>query len=243
MSTPGGGCWPRPLSSATVAPDSPDDIRCRGLDRSTAEDALRFRKSLDLLSLFSDRAGVRTQDQRINLPHRLSPTAGPPGEGRVEGLDYLFAVAGVPRLVSEAEAGETTGPLPADYPIPSAFQTVTIAVAGLVVVRGALRASQHTAASTRRGSTSSRARLLFRGPGPRLKSVALPTELPGHRLSKTRLEYVPGPVSSRPRVAKSRGIVRPARPAPRARGRPLRRSRPRRRARFPRPSPGRPTPG
>ena len=79
----------------------------------------------------------------------------------VESLDYLFAIAGVPRLVSEAGADESTGPLPADDPIPPAFQTVTIAVAGLVVVQGALRASQHTAASTRRGSASSRARLPF----------------------------------------------------------------------------------
>jgi len=48
----------------------------------------------------SDRGGARTHDQRINLPHRLSPTAlgrfvRPSG---VDGLDYPTAVAGVSRL-------------------------------------------------------------------------------------------------------------------------------------------------
>lgn len=71
--------------------------------------------------LLSDRAGVRTQDQRINLPHRLSPTAEPRVKDRVEGLDYLFAVAGVPRIVSEAGPGDPPEALPADGPIPTLF--------------------------------------------------------------------------------------------------------------------------
>lgn len=53
----------------------------------------------------SDRAGTRTQDQRINVPHRLSPTADF-HEAGVESLDYLFALAGVPRIVSEAATGD-----------------------------------------------------------------------------------------------------------------------------------------
>lgn len=52
----------------------------------------------------------------------------------------------------------SAGPMPADYPIPRLFGTVTLAVAGDVVVARALRAFQQFAASTRRGSVSSRAR-------------------------------------------------------------------------------------
>jgi hypothetical protein len=66
--------------------------------------------------------------------------SGAPGSERarpgVESLDYLFAIAGVPRLVSEAGADDPSGPLPADHPIPSASRTVTIAVTGRVVVEG-----------------------------------------------------------------------------------------------------------
>ena len=69
----------------------------------------------------NDRGGTRTLDQRINLPHRLSPTAAsfsvpPPGVAglascvRVESLDYPFAIAGVPRLVSGAGAGSAPVP-------------------------------------------------------------------------------------------------------------------------------------
>ena len=58
--------------------------------------------------------------------------------------------------------------------------TVTLAVTGDVVVSRALRASQQIAASTRRGSVSSRARLPLCLVS---KSVALPTELPGQGTS------------------------------------------------------------
>ncbi len=79
----------------------------------------------------SDRGGARTLDQRINVPHRLSPTTGARVmtrslatnlRSRVESLDYPFAIAGVPRLVSGAGAGCYTGPLPADYPIRPLFK-------------------------------------------------------------------------------------------------------------------------
>ncbi len=76
----------------------------------------------------------------------------------VESLDYPIAVAGVPRLVSEAGPDDPPGPCLLITQSPP-FWTVTLAVAGYVVVAGALRASQQTAASTRRGSVSSRARL------------------------------------------------------------------------------------
>lgn len=66
--------------------------------------------------LSSDRAGTRTQDQRINLPHRLSPTASR-FEGShhsylecVDGLDSIIAVSGVPRRVSEAGADDPPVP-------------------------------------------------------------------------------------------------------------------------------------
>jgi hypothetical protein len=60
----------------------------------------------------SDRGGARTHDQRINVPHRLSPTAGiaPGGDPGVEGLDYPIAIAGVPRLVSGAGTGDPPDP-------------------------------------------------------------------------------------------------------------------------------------
>lgn len=76
----------------------------------------------NLVSLFSaekstydsDRGGTRTHDQRINLPHRFSPTAFDPRRcavGKmVEGLDSPIAIAGVPRRVSEAGPGDPSGP-------------------------------------------------------------------------------------------------------------------------------------
>src|SRR4051794_20846672 len=76
----------------------------------------------------------------------------------VESLDYLFAVAGVPRLVSEAGANDPLDPLPADYPIPLLFDLHARRCRPRCG-EGVLRASQHTAAFTRRGSASSRARL------------------------------------------------------------------------------------
>jgi hypothetical protein len=67
--------------------------------------------------LGNDRGGTRTLDQRINLPHRLSPTVAASHQvsgacitspldssSRVGGLDYPIAIAGVPRLVSGAGA-------------------------------------------------------------------------------------------------------------------------------------------
>ena len=96
----------------------------------------------------------------------------------VDGLDYLFAVAGVPRLVSGAGAG--------DPPVPCLLIAQSPGFSNHHVRRyrprcgaRALRGSQHTAAFTRRGSVSSRARLLRSTPFGSLKSVALPTELPG----------------------------------------------------------------
>src|SRR5438067_6950029 len=88
---------------------------------------------------------------RVKFPRE---THGP----RVESLDYLFAVAGVPRLVSEAGADDPPDPLPADYPIPLLFDPHARRCRPRCG-EGALRASQHTAAFTRRGSVSSRARL------------------------------------------------------------------------------------
>ena len=60
----------------------------------------------------SDRGGARTLDQRINVLHRLSPTTAnrPSGGSGVESLDYPIAVAGVPRLVSGAEADDPPAP-------------------------------------------------------------------------------------------------------------------------------------
>ncbi len=147
----------------------------------------------------SDRGGARTHDQRINLPHRLSPTAGSAGPraSGVESLDYPTAVAGVPRLVSGAGTGDPPPPCLLMTQSP-AFSAVTLAVTGDVVVSGALRASQHTAVFTLRGSVSSRGRLPFF----RSKSVALPTELPGQgslslspggRLVQTRASIVNDP--------------------------------------------------
>src|SRR5262245_47192674 len=70
----------------------------------------------------SDRAGTRTQDQRINLPHRLSPTPGTVGSAPgVARLDSPIAITGVPRRVSGAGPGDPPAPLPADCPIPRTF--------------------------------------------------------------------------------------------------------------------------
>ena len=150
----------------------------------------------------NDRAGTRTQDQRINLPHRLSPTTsrGRPQAIRnrgVESLDYPIAIAGVPRLVSGAGAD--------DPPVPCLLITQSPRFSDHHARRyrprcggGALRASQHTAASTRRGSVSSRERLLCIDSLRCLKSVALPTELPGLELSKTLPEISSESLSVQP---------------------------------------------
>src|SRR5271166_580377 len=109
------------------------------------------------------------------------PRVRPQGRIReqgVDGLDYLFAVAGVPRLVSGAGAG--------DPPVPCLLIAQSPGFSNHHDRRyrprcgaRALRGSQHIAAFTRRGSVSSRARLLRSTPSGVLKSVALPTELPG----------------------------------------------------------------
>ena len=112
---------------------------------------------------------------RPPVSHRRRWTAG------VESLDYPTAIAGVPRLVSEAGTGAPPPPclLMTQSPV---FSTVTLAVTGRVVVSEALRAFQHTAAFTLRGSVSSRGRLQC----ATLKSVALPTELPGQNFPNIR---------------------------------------------------------
>jgi hypothetical protein len=61
-------------------------------------------------SVASDRGGARTLDQRINVPHRLSPTPRGTSPPEVASLDYPIAVAGVPRLVSEAGTGDPPDP-------------------------------------------------------------------------------------------------------------------------------------
>lgn len=104
----------------------------------------------------------------------------------VEGLDYPTAIAGVPRLVSEAGADDPPDPLGLLITQSPAFSTITLAVTGDVVVSGALRASQQIAAFTRRGSVSSRGRLQFSS----WKSVALPTELPGRDAPTLRFSAV-----------------------------------------------------
>ena len=67
----------------------------------------------------SDRGGTRTLDQRINVPHRLSPTIvisivtrllATRFRSQVESLDYTIAIAGVPRLVSGAGTGDPPDP-------------------------------------------------------------------------------------------------------------------------------------
>src|SRR5947209_5183328 len=79
--------------------------KTRGLDASCR---------LMSLLVASDRGGARTHDQRINVPHRLSPTLGKvPLSGdapEVESLDYPIAIAGVPRLVSGAGTGDPPDP-------------------------------------------------------------------------------------------------------------------------------------
>ena len=136
----------------------------------------------------SDRGGTRTLDQRINLPHRLSPTIvtsiltrllATRFRSQVESLDYTIAIAGVPRLVSEAGAGQRSVPC-------------------LLITQSA-RFSDHHACRYRRrcgaggsqgvpaycGIHSSRFCFFPReAPIVPLKSVALPTELPGRSFLK-----------------------------------------------------------
>ena len=106
-------------------------------------------------------------------------------EQDVDGLDYLFAIAGVPRLVSEAGAG--------DPPVPCLLMTqsssspaVTLAVAGHVVAR---RLSGRP--SILRHPLIAVPLLPARGSLVCLKSVALPTELPGRNLEHTIQSKLP----------------------------------------------------
>ncbi len=122
-------------------------------------------------SFANDRGGTRTLDQRINLPHRLSPTTLCSSSASrrirkqgVDGLDYLFAIAGVPRLVSGAGAGDPLVPCLLITQSPC-FSNPHASRCQPRCGEGALRAFQHTAAFTRRGSVSSRARLLCNTPG------------------------------------------------------------------------------
>src|SRR5271157_291799 len=82
----------------------------------------------------------------------------------VDGLDYLFAIAGVPRLVSGAGAGDPLAPCLLITQSPC-FSNPHASRCQPRCGEGALRAFQHTAAFTRRDSVSSRARLLCNTPG------------------------------------------------------------------------------
>ncbi len=70
---------------------------------------------------------------------------------RVDGLDYIITVSGVPRLVSEADSPEASGTSPADYPIPQLFKPSRSLLPTLAVASGALRASQQFAACIHSG--------------------------------------------------------------------------------------------
>ncbi len=85
-------------------------------------------------------------------------------EQGVDGLDYLFAIAGVPRLVSGAGAGDPLVPCLLITQSPC-FSDPHASRCQPRCGEGALRAFQHTAAFTRRGSVSSRARLPCNTPG------------------------------------------------------------------------------
>ncbi len=90
----------------------------------------------------------------------MSPSIG--WRIEVERLDYTFAIAGAPRLVSGAEAVDPTVPCLLISQSLALFKAVTFAVAGRVVASRALRGFQQTAVVTRRGSVSCRERLLLR---------------------------------------------------------------------------------
>lgn len=111
----------------------------------------------------SDRGGARTHDQRINLRHRLSPTTPPTGVGPqgccASGLYHRHRRRAASSLWGRGR--RSVGPLPADCPIPRLFAPSRSPLPACVVVAGALRVSQQIAAFTRRGSRSSRARLLL----------------------------------------------------------------------------------
>ena len=82
-------------------------------------------------------------------------------------LDSPFTIAGVPRRVSEAGPGDPPEPLPADYPIPHAFQTVTFAVAGCRCGGAGSQGVPAYCGIHSQGSVSSRGRLPFARQGRR----------------------------------------------------------------------------
>ena len=100
---------------------------------------------------WNDRGGTRTHDQRINLPHRLSPTP----DRRLGPLPIRVGVWTLPSP-SQVCRVESLGPGPAIRRRPCLLMTQSHALFGpsrlpspaVVVVSWALRASQHTAAST-----------------------------------------------------------------------------------------------
>ena len=167
----------------------------------------------------SDRGGTRTLDQRINVPHRLSPTVvtsiearlrSASSRSRVEGLDYPIAIAGVPRLVSEAEAGPATGPLPADYPIRSLFRPSRLPLPATLWCK---RLSGRS--SILRHSLVAVPLLPARGSyfdfSLSLKSVALPTELPGRQCHLNIKPLATPSVQTPPRTRRSRMTSIPVR--------------------------------
>jgi|GEM_PF-6335929 len=92
---------------------------------------------------------------------------------KVECLDYLITVSGVPRLVSEADFHEVTEISPADDPIPAAFHAFALIVTDHAVADVVLRASQQFATcsfrgwfvpakSSRNGKTVPRSPMLYR---------------------------------------------------------------------------------
>ena len=95
----------------------------------------------------------------------------------VEGLDYLFAIAGVPRLVSEAGAGDPPVPLPADYPIPPLLKPSRSPLPATLWWKGSQGVPAYCGMhSSRFGFFPREAPMQH---SLHLKSVALPTELPG----------------------------------------------------------------
>jgi len=161
---------PKPHLFPGVKPDQPISPRTvqRVCQRALAASGLSKRFSMHALrQVPSQMTGEGLEPSTNGLtyligfhrpPRSRTRPHGQIREQSVDGLDYLFAIAGVPRLVSEAGAG--------DPPVPCLLITQSPSFSDRHASRcqprcgeGALRAFQHTAAFTRRGSVSSRARL------------------------------------------------------------------------------------